>query len=39
MTKRKITRKAYEVLDKCKVRLFVQKVALKITVLEIEDED
>lgn len=39
MTKRKLTRRAYEVLDLCKVRLFVQRVALKICVLEIEDED
>lgn len=39
MTRRKITRRAYEVLDICKIRLLVQKIALKITILEIEDED
>ncbi len=39
MSKRKLLRLLYNILDKLKLRLFVQKLVLKVFVLEIEDEN
>lgn len=39
MTKRRLMRLLYNLLDDLKIRKLVQKIALKIAIMEIEDEN
>ncbi len=39
MTKRKIMRSLYNILDELKIRKVTQRIALKMAIMEIEDEN